>query len=112
MLSNYTIGIIGEYIVILIYKICFYQIVAYRKRNYLGEIDIIAKKGKVIVFIEVKTRSNDNDDVLLSKKQQTRIKNAALLFIQKKAQYQNYDLRFDLALIRRYRWPLIIKNAW
>lgn len=112
MIKNYYIGIIGEYLVMLIYKLKFYRIISYRQRNYLGEIDIIATRRNVVVFIEVKTRANDYDDVILTTKQQIRIKNAASLFIQKHKEYQNHDLRFDLALIRRYRWPLIIKNAW
>lgn len=90
----------------------FYQILHHRKRYYTGEIDIIALRNKQIVFIEVKARSNHLDDGLFSPKQQDRIKKSAALFISRNSQYQNYQIRFDLVIIRPYKIPMIIKNAW
>jgi putative endonuclease len=52
-------GLFGEYICILLYKLMFYSIIGHRVRNYAGEIDIICKRFNQIVFIEVKTRSQD-----------------------------------------------------
>lgn len=111
-----TFGLISEYIVILIYRLKFYSILAHRKRNFLGEIDIIALRAKRLVFIEVKARSLKSstyiEDRFVSKNQISRIKKSAELFLVSNKSYQNYDIRFDFVLIRPFRLPLIIKNAF
>ena len=110
-MKKITFGLLGEYIAIIIYKVKLYQILYHQKRYYVGEIDIIALRGHQIVFIEVKSRrSNDNN--VLSIKQQIRIKNSAKAFLSYNPKYQNYDVRFDLVIIRPYTFPTIIENAW
>ncbi|MFY9590224.1 YraN family protein [Rickettsia endosymbiont of Halotydeus destructor] len=105
-------GLLGEYICIIIYKLKFYRILHHRKRYYVGEIDIIALRNKEIVFIEVKARNSKIDDKILSLTQQKRIKNAAGLFLSINSKYSSYNVRFDLIIIRPYKLPVIIKNAW
>lgn len=112
MLSTFRFGLIAEYIVMLLYTLQFYSIIGHRKRNVAGEIDVICHKGKQIVFVEVKARGNNLDDVLCSKYQQSRIRRSAEIFMQRNSKYNCFDIRFDLVLIRPYKWPLIIKNAW
>ena len=54
------IGNIGEDYAVKILKKNKYKIV---ERNFTirgGEIDIIAKNGDYVIFVEVKTRSNEN----------------------------------------------------
>lgn len=80
-------------------------------RNYAGEIDIIAVRGKSLVFIEVKARK-EVDKNIFSHKQQNRIKNAAKLFLSKNPIYANYDIRFDISIVQPYKIPNIIENAW
>ncbi len=79
-MKRITFGLIAEYVAIVIYKIKFYQILHHRKRYYVGEIDIIALRGKQLVFIEVKARRSDVDDRILSTHQQARIKRSASIF--------------------------------
>jgi len=110
--KKFNFGLFAEYLTIILYKITFHQILYHRKRYYIGEIDIIALRGQQIVFIEVKARNSNLDDRILSKKQQDRIKRAAELFLSNNLKYQNYQIRFDLVIIRPYKLPIIIKNAW
>jgi len=105
-------GLIAEYIAIIIYRLKFYQILHHRKRYYVGEVDIIALRGRQLVFIEVKARRSNIDEKILSTHQQNRIKRSAELFLGIHSKYQNYNIRFDLIIIRPYSWPRIIKNAW
>ncbi len=105
-------GIIAAYICIIIYKLKFYQILHHRKRYYVGEIDIIALRNKEIVFIEVKARSSKIDDRFVSFNQQRRITRAAEMFLSSNSKYRNYNIRFDLVIIRSYKLPIIIKNVW
>lgn len=111
-MKKFNFGLLAEYIVIFIYKIKFYQILAHRLRGYTGEIDIIALRGRTLVFIEVKARSSDIDDRLVSINQQARIRRAAEVFLSRNLKYQNYLVRFDLVIIKPYKLPVIIKNAW
>lgn len=73
------------------------------EKNYRfdrAEIDIIAKKGNVLVFIEVKTRTNNfygNAEDFLSTAQQKRITKAAQHFIEE-TKWQK-EIRFDIIAI-------------
>lgn len=111
-MNRFKFGIVAEYVVSLIYMLCFYRILHYRYKTYLGEIDIIAVRGKTLVFIEVKARKRGISDEVISEKQLERIKNGAEIFISKNSKYSGYNMRFDFAFVQPYRWPLIIENAW
>lgn len=111
-MQNFNFGLLGEYIVILIYKLKLYQILQHRMRNFAGEIDIIALRAKTLVFIEVKSRSKGINDEILSYRQQERIRKAAEIFLSQNNKYYNYKVRFDLVIIQPYKLPMIIQNAW
>lgn len=55
-----SLGIKGEEAAVefLLHK--GYKIVAKNFKSHFGEVDIIALDGKTLVFVEVKTRSNDS----------------------------------------------------
>jgi putative endonuclease len=112
MLSTYKFGIIAEYLAVLLLKIKMYRIVAMRYRNHAGEIDIIAVKNNVIVFIEVKARTNDNGYELVHQKQIKRIRNAASLFLAQHSKYQSKEVRFDLMVVVDTLWPRHLENMW
>lgn len=111
-MQGYRFGLVAEYLVLILYKLKFYRIVNHRMRNYAGEIDLIAIRGKNIVFIEVKARTSNLDDRFVSLKQQNRIKRAAELFLAINSKYNGYNIRFDLVIVRPYKLPNIIMNAW
>lgn len=54
-----SLGLFGERIAENFIKSKGYKIVMKNYRCKLGEIDLIAERGNLLVFIEVKTRSND-----------------------------------------------------
>lgn len=68
-----------------------------------GEIDIIAKKDNIIIFVEVKTRSSDfvGIDKLISEKQKRCIIKIALYYCLQNNIAINGDkiLRFDVAFV-------------
>ncbi len=98
MTDNKKIGIKGEKFTVKFLKRNKYRIILRNYSDYNGEIDIIAYNRKYIVFVEVKTRSEES---LLSprfsvdSKKQQRIMNCANHFMKK---YKT-DLqpRFDIA---------------
>lgn len=91
-----------------------------RCKNYRykgGEIDIVAQKGNVIVFVEVKTRSEQYMILpceSVTRKKQYRIKNTAYMYIAEK-KIKGYYFRFDvLELIKKEdKWFIRhIENAF
>jgi len=57
-MSNKTFGSYGESLARKYLQDLGYQILEENFRNKLGEIDIIARDGKTICFVEVKTRQS------------------------------------------------------
>ena len=111
-MNKFNFGLIAEYFTIFIYSFTFHQIIKHRMRNSAGEVDVIAMRGKQLVFIEVKARTTLINDQILLEKQQKRIKKAAEIFLMHNAKYKDYNIRFDLVIVRPYKLPMIIKNAW
>jgi putative endonuclease len=113
MLSTYKFGIIAEYLAIILLKIKMYKIIAIRYRNHAGEIDIIALKSNVIIFVEVKARKTLNLDYdPVQYKQIKRLQNAASLFLAHHTKFQDKEVRFDLIIISGNNIPKHLKNVW
>lgn len=71
-------------------------------RTREGEIDIIAQKGDVLVFVEVKTLPNGTQELLshvLDGRKQRRIVKTAQRFLAIHRQYSNNYIRFDVIVI-------------
>ena len=81
--------------------------------THAGEIDFIAIKKNLIIFVEVKKRSSFDDAAFaIHPMQQQRIVRGAEAFLQKYPQYSNYNIRFDAVFVT---FPLRIRhlpNAW
>ncbi len=95
-----TTGKLGEDIACRHLQKKGYRILARNWRRRRAEIDIIAKDGDALVFIEVKTRSSDfygKPSAFFSPKQASLISMAASLYMEE----INYDweVRFDLVSI-------------
>lgn len=73
-----------------------YRIIKRNFKNKLGEIDIIARQKDVMVFVEVKTRTDESFGYAaeaVDLKKQQKIKNVALLYAQKE---NIANMRFDV----------------
>jgi putative endonuclease len=79
-----------------------YQIVALNYRSRLGEIDLIARKGELLVMVEVKTRKTSyfSTSIVVNLTKQKKIIKTAKLFLQQSA-YQDVVCRFDVALVSK-----------
>ena len=110
---SYIWGIIAEYLCAVLLIIKGYSIIALRYRNNFGEIDIIAKKAKIIIFIEVKARSDKESAIIsVTKNKQERVLRTADSFIAKNIKYSHHDLRFDLMVVTSVINIYHYKNAW
>lgn len=75
-----------------------YKILETNFKNKIGEIDIIAEKDGVIVFIEVKNRSTyrfGRPIEAVDFRKQNKIKKVAEIYLMIKNKYYN-DVRFDV----------------
>ncbi len=114
-ISDHNSGLIYEKLAICFLKFKLYKILYQRYKSYTGEIDIIAKKNKTIIFIEVKYRKNLNYNYdIVTKRQINRIKRTALLYMVTSKKFSNnkFDMRFDLIIIHSYFLVNHIKNVW
>jgi putative endonuclease len=59
-MPNKTLGNLGETLARQYLQAQGYQILEQNFKNKLGEIDLIAKDGKTVCFVEVKTRQSLN----------------------------------------------------
>ncbi len=111
-LIRYYFGLAAEIISSWYLRISFYQIIKHRFKSPFGEIDLIAKKNNLIIFIEIKARKDTNLMDFISKKQQQRINKAAEYFLIKHPKYQTYQIRFDAIIMNKFFWPKHFKNYW
>lgn len=100
MLNNYYKGLLAEKLALIYLKINNHKIVKHRYKNKCGEIDIISLHKRQLHFIEVKSRKNHEFFLdVLNKKQQKRIKNSALCFLQANPNFVDYKFSFDVIFI-------------
>ena len=78
-----------------------------------GEIDILARRGKVLAVIEVKSRHEiDAAASALPPRQRRRIVRAAEAFLLSRPDLARLDPRFDLMLVASRRLPRHWPGAW
>jgi len=83
-----------------------YRILAKRFRTPHGEIDIVARRRNLIVFIEVKARASlDDAAYAVTPRQQQRIIDAAQGWLMAHPEHADFELRFDAMLIAPRRLP-------
>ena len=90
-----------------------FRILARRWKSPLGEIDIVARRRSLLVFVEVKAR-NDLDEAAesLSPRQQRRIAAAAEVWLAANGSDGFRDIRFDAILVAPGKMPRHIQGAF
>ena len=84
----------------------FYRILARRYRTPLGEIDLIARRGSTIVFVEVKSRATGEAGLeAVTAKSRQRIARAAALWLAVHPTAAGLDQRFDVIVAAPGRRP-------
>lgn len=78
-----------------------------------GEIDLIAKRGRTLAFIEVKARPDLTTGLAaVSPVQQARVMRSAERFLAAHPALSDCNIRFDVMVVRPWRWPKRIPEAW
>ncbi len=90
-----------------------YRILARRYATPLGEIDLVARRGDLLVFVEVKRRLAPDDALAsLLPPQQARIARAAAAYLQRRPRLEGCAVRFDLVAIAPWRLPRHVQDVW
>jgi putative endonuclease len=89
-----------------------YRILARRHRTRLGEIDLIAVRGRRLAFVEVKHRPTiDDAHSSISHSQTDRIAAAAEQWVWRHPAYHAHEIGLDAILLAPRRMPRHLPNA-
>ena len=95
-------GLLGEELAAVYLKHAGYQIVEKNYRCPLGEVDIVARDGESLVFVEVKSRRSDKFGVpqlAVGAKKQEKLSKIALYYLKEK-RLHGRQARFDVVAVR------------
>jgi putative endonuclease len=83
-----------------------YRILAKRFKTSHSEIDLVARKRNLLIFVEVKARARlDDAAYAVTPRQQQRIIDAAQGWLMVHPEHAEFDLRFDAILIAPRHLP-------
>lgn len=109
----YRAGLFAEALSAFFLTFKGYRLLARRHKTPVGEIDLIAKRGRTLVFIEVKARgAEDSAAHAVSPRQQERIRRAASAFLAQNPALAGLNCRFDAVLYVPWRSWRHIVDAW
>lgn len=105
-------GRLGEALCAWRLRLCGWRILARDVRTPAGEIDLIARRGTMLAFIEVKARSDAAATEPLSAQQRRRIVRAAAAWLAAHPQFSSLRMRFDVMLVGRNRLSRHLPGAF
>ena len=84
-----------------------------RYRNPLGEIDLIARDGDTLVFVEVKARPHmDQALIAITEQKRRRIARAVQVWLRTNRWAATHVLRGDAVVVAPRRWPRHVPAAF
>ena len=105
----YYENLVAEYL-----KTQGYEILEKNYRCRIGEIDLIAKEGETLVFVEVKYRRDDkmgNPKESVNRKKQKKISMTASYYLMRECGRMDIPCRFDVAAVLGEQIE-VVKNAF
>ena len=89
-----------------------FEVVGERVKTRLGEIDLIARRKGLVVFVEVKWRKRASDlDLAIDERRLARVA-AAVEVVAHEYATGGEDIRIDVLLLAPGAPPRHIENAW
>lgn len=103
----------AEYVCALWLMAKGYRLLGFRLRTPQGEIDILARKGAVIVVVEVKQRATLEAALeAIGWRQREALRRAAVALASRSPALASLAVRLDLIALAPGRWPRHIRDAW
>lgn len=109
----YRMGLVAEQLAAWGLRFRGYSIIACRYKTPVGEIDLVARKGDTLVFVEVKARADLSTALqAVTPRMRARISRAATYFLAQHSEHAQLGVRFDvIAVAPPCRWRHL-DNAW
>ncbi len=109
----YRRGHRGEWLAALALMLKGFRIIARRYRTKLGEIDLIARRGDLVLIVEVKVRATLIEAMdAIARQSERRIEAAADLWLSRQPDYGRLSIRFDMVAVLPRRWPVHVENVF
>ncbi len=90
-----------------------YSILGFRLRTPHGEIDLVARRGRVLAAVEVKRRASIEAALeAVSPNQRQRLRRAIRALAARRRGLENAEVRLDLMALAPGRLPRHIPDAW
>ena len=89
-----------------------WRVLARRARVPGGEVDIVAKRGRTLAFVEVKARATDEAAAFSLDAYRLRRVVVAAERLAPRFQRDGDELRIDAIFIVPFRWPRHLTNIW
>ncbi len=102
----------GEWLAAWYLRLRGWRILARRAKTPRGEVDIIARKGRQVAFVEVKWRRSAIDLDLATDHYRMRRVAAAAEALAPRYARDGDDLRIDVLLLAPGRFPRHLTNVW
>ena len=88
-----------------------YRCLQTRYRSPVGEVDLICRRGRLLVFVEVKARPRlDDAAAAITAPQLARIRRASAHFLASQPRLAGCDCRIDAVLVAPGRWPRHLRS--
>jgi len=111
--SSYRRGHRSEWLAALALTAKGYRILARRYRTKLGEIDLIARRGDLVLIVEVKARRTLVEAMeAIPRESERRIEGAADIWLSRQPDYGRLSVRFDMVAVLPWRWPVHVENVF
>jgi len=111
-LAAEKLGRRGEAIAVWFLRLKGWRVVATRVKTPRGEVDLIARRGKTIAFVEVKARANVRDLATAIDAYRLRRVAAAAEILLPKYGKECENMQIDVIMVAPWRWPNHLPNVW
>ena len=102
----------AEFVAALWLQLKGWRILARRARTPVGEVDLVAKRGRIVAFVEVKARATPREaDFSLDEYRLRRVAAAAEALAPRFVR-MGEDIRIDAMFIVPRRLPRHLPNVW
>lgn len=106
-------GRVSEFLAALWLTLKGYRVVALRYRTPFGEVDLIAMKGDLAVFVEVKARRDESLAVnAVAPAAQARIRSAGDAWLSRQPDAHRLSQRYDIVAVLPLRLPRHFPDAF
>ena len=89
-----------------------WRILAVRARTPVGEVDLVARRGRILAFIEVKARASEGEAAWALDDWRLRRVAAAAEALMPRYARDGDTVRLDAIFIVPRRWPRHLTNVW